>query len=73
MCVFEEKLEEATLEKLIEWEYIVCWCFQFVQVFILINIFYFDVNHFKYSFMMKMKRQKDTFIARQRHGNWTIF
>ncbi|MCH83527.1 DNA mismatch repair protein MSH5-like [Trifolium medium] len=24
MCIFEEKLEEATLEKLIEWEYTFC-------------------------------------------------
>lgn len=32
MCIFEEKLEEATLEKLIEWEYTVCLCLHFVQV-----------------------------------------
>ncbi|CAJ1971415.1 unnamed protein product [Sphenostylis stenocarpa] len=25
MCIFEEKPEETTLEKLVDWEYIVCW------------------------------------------------
>lgn len=73
MCIFEKKLEETTLEKLVDWEYTVCWCLHLVYVIYVIDIFYFDGNHFKYSFVMQMERQKDTFIVRQRHENWTVF
>lgn len=42
------------------------------QLIYIINMLYSDGSHFKYSFVIQMERQKNTFIVRQRHENWTV-